>query len=364
MVNVLFIGTNWITKQLLDQILFDDTDDEAVLQVLIQETDEDFWTEYPRLKQYVGDDRLDIKHLSLSEYTEQIDNNSLNYMNAVYITDTEPDQLDLLLKKLKSISFKGPIILASTWQVYGWKKRKQIPISEKERPNPETELGKHMTELEKVMLDYGKGKALQTIILRYSEIIGPSMPEEHDVIKLIIDAMSSNSIIVEPPQSRQYDWLHIKYIYNLVPKLFKKKFMGGEIYNIGSGEERKITWLANALKEMTDSDATVEYPSPPEGSPLWQARGYHSLLDISKAKSYLSYDPDGQRIQYFLEVARWVEWALGKQETKVKSLEETYPMLQQDFEKRVKDLDAVPESQLPPVQDKPMSVSEWRKKHK
>ena len=86
------------------------------------------------------------------------------------------------------------------------------------------------------------GKKLQTVILRYGEVFAPYMPETHFVTAMLIDAVSGEYIIVDPPQSRQYDFIHAKYIYSLVPKLFTRKFIGGgEIYNIGSGEERKIS---------------------------------------------------------------------------------------------------------------------------
>ena len=157
-----------------------------------------------------------------------------------------------------------------------------------------------MLELEKIMIKHGKGKALQTVILRYSELFGPYMPEESVVVAILIDTFSGEHVVIDPPQARNYDWLHIKYVYTLVPKLFTKKFIGGgEIYNIGSGDECKIGWLANAMIKLFDSPARVRFVSPPEGSPLWEPRGYHSQLDIHKAKTFLGFEPDGIKYSSF-----------------------------------------------------------------
>ena len=315
---LLFVGANWITKYIIAQVLFDDADEEVELQVIGQDTPEWFWIEFPRLKEYGGDERMIYKQIPLSELT-------LPEIDAVYVTDTEPEMLDKFLKTLSEKQFKGPIILASSWQVYGWKKKKRTPILETERElNPETNEAKHLLKLEQVMLKYDK--QLQIVILRYAEIFAAYMPESSEVIKMMIDCLSSDEIDVYPPPSRNYDWLHVKFIYGLVPKLFNRKFIGG-IYNIGSGEEKKITWLANSLRQLTNSPAPIKIHMP-EGE--IEPRGYHSLLDVEKAKKFLQFDPDGARIQYFLEVCRWVESDLPDGR-RAPNLEETYPMLRPEF---------------------------------
>ena len=328
---ILFVGVDWITKWIITQCLFDDSEEELELSIIGQDTPEWFWTEVPRLKEYMGDERVEYQQIELYK-VPSITTTLLP--NAIYITDTEPEFLDNLLNELNSQGFGGPIILGSSWQVYGWKKKKRTPILETEREfNPENNTAKRLLELEKVMLKY---KSLQTVILRYSEVFGPYMPDGSELLNIMIDCLSSEEIDVYPPPSRQYDWLHVKFIYNLVPKLFNRKFIGGgEIYNIGSGEERKITWLANSLRQLTNSPAPIKIHEP-ENFDV-QPRGYHSLLDVEKAKKFLQYDPDGIRINYFLEVCRWVEKDLpGAERAELQwdqapALESTYPMLRPDW---------------------------------
>jgi hypothetical protein len=327
-VKILFIGVNWITKWIITEMLFEDSDEELELRVIGQDTAEWFWTEVPRLKEYMGDERVEYYPNNVLHASH------LAGCDAIYITDCEPDILDRNLDDLNQNKYDGPIILASSWQVYGWKKKKRTPILETDRDlNPENKEAKNLLELEKVMLKY---KTLQTVILRYAEVIGPYMPDGSEVLNLMIDALSSEEIDVYPPPSRNYDWLHVKFIYNLVPKLFKRKFIGGgEIYNIGSGEERKITWLANSLRQLTNSQAPVKIHEP-ENFDV-QPRGYHSLLDCEKAKRFLQYEPDGIRIQSFLEITRWVESDLPQAERiildhpQAPSLQDTYPMLKPEW---------------------------------
>lgn len=325
---LLFIGTSWITKWLITQCLFNDSDEELELTIIGQDTPEWFWTEVPRLKEYMGDERVDYRQITLAQFGDPF------LSDAIYITDTEPDMLNDYLKDMQRHEFKAPIILASSWQVYGWKKKKRTPIIETDRElNPENNQARHLLALERVLLKY---KSLQTVILRYAEVFGPYMPDGSELLNMMIDCLSSEEIDVYPPPSRNYDWLHVKFIYNFVPKLFNRKFIGGgEIYNIGSGEERKITWLANALRKLTGSTAPIKIHEP-EGYDV-QPRGYHSLLDSEKAKRFLQYDPDGIRIQYFLEVCRWVEKDLPPERDELPNpqapqLEETYPMLRPDFD--------------------------------
>lgn len=325
---LLFVGCDWITKWIITQTLFEDSEEEHEITVIGQDTPEWFWTEVPRLKEYAGDERLDYKKAETIGWN--IDN--IGY-DAIYVTDTEPEVLDGFLNALNKQQFKGSIILASSWQVYGWKKKKKTPILETERElNPENNQAKHLRVLEEVMQKY---KQLQTVILRYGEVFGPYMPDGSELINMMIDCLSSEEIDVYPPPSRQYDWIHVKYIYNLVPKLFSRKFIGrGEIYNIGSGEERKITWLANALRQLTNSPASVKIQMPEEV----ESRGYHSRLDVEKAKKFLQYEPEGIYIKEFLEVCRWVESALPEDQrdkldwSQAPKLEDTYPMLRPDFD--------------------------------
>lgn len=330
---ILFVGVDWITKWIITQCLFDDSEEELELTIIGQDTPEWFWTEVPRLKEYMGDERVDYTQVWLNQNGNAYDFARMQF-DAVYVTDTEPNLLEILLSHLEEQKFSGPIILGSSWQVYGWKKKKRVPILETEREfNPENNAAKRLLELEKVMLKY---KSLQTVILRYSEVFGPYMPDGSEILNMMIDCLSSEEIDVYPPPSRNYDWLHVKFIYGLVPKLFTRKFIGGgEIYNIGSGEERKITWLANSLRQLTNSAASIRIHEP-ENFDV-QPRGYHSLLDVEKAKKFLQYDPDGIRINYFLEVCRWVEKDLPQAERaeltwdQAPALESTYPMLRPDW---------------------------------
>ena len=173
------------------------------------------------------------------------------------------------------------------------------------------------------------------------------MSESHFVVAMLIDAVSGEYIIVDPPQSRQYDFIHAKYIYSLVPKLFTRKFIGGgEIYNIGSGEERKISWLANSVRHLLDSPAKVKMVTPEEESKLFEPRGYHSKMDIQKAKTFLNYDPDGISVQHFLETARWVQYHISREEgRRTRDIEDIYPTLREDFDSS-KVVDNIPDSDI------------------
>ena len=174
---ILFVGVNWITKQIITQMLFEDSEEELEFRIIGQDTSEWFWTEFPQLKTYMGDERVDYRPNNVLHST------ILAGCDAIYITNCEPSNLDRWLEHLAENKYTGPIILASSWQVYGFKKKKRTPILETERElNPDNRDAKNLLELEKVMLKY---KNLQTVILRYSEVFGPYMPEGSEIINMM-----------------------------------------------------------------------------------------------------------------------------------------------------------------------------------
>ena len=63
----------------------------------------------------------------------------------------------------------------------------------------------------------------------------------------------------------------------------------------------RLVWLANAVRHLLDSQAKVKMITPEEESKLFQPKGYHSKMDIQKAKTFYHYDPDGISVQHFLK---------------------------------------------------------------
>ena len=65
MAKVLFIGTNWLTKQIIAQILFDDSEEEALIMAIGDDDNDKFWNEFPRLKEWIGDERVNYQQMTL-----------------------------------------------------------------------------------------------------------------------------------------------------------------------------------------------------------------------------------------------------------------------------------------------------------
>jgi UDP-N-acetylglucosamine 4-epimerase len=138
---------------------------------------------------------------------------------------------------------------------------------------------------------YANLYGLELIGLRYFNIFGPKQNPAGPyaaVIPLFINAVLNN----EPPtingdgeHSRDFTYVANAVLANELALFTQNKEAINEVYNIACGEQTTLNELFQSLKGIAGSDLVPIYGAERRGDVK------HSLADISKAKTFLSYIP-------------------------------------------------------------------------
>src|SRR6185436_20687408 len=118
------VGASWITKYFIADTLYNDGNFEEYIQVISPEPIEQFFEGFPKLQEFQGDERLSYAQRNL--YQPQLyEELQLDYTDAIYI-DSQTEIIEQFIEFLKAKKFDKRVVLASTWEVYGWKGRNQV----------------------------------------------------------------------------------------------------------------------------------------------------------------------------------------------------------------------------------------------
>jgi len=317
------VNPSWITKYWIADTLLTDANYEEFIQVLgYNETMEEFFKSLPSLNEFTGDER--IQYIDLIKDKIKIDRDiGFDNVDAVILDPPTIGDTDLWVDHLGfRNNFKGRVILPSSWEVYGWKSIKDVPIKENEYPNPETEFGKMKAEQERII----KESDLDWVILRYSMVFGPYCPP-NEITEMIYNTLVGQDIYIRQPASR---FLDMNYVTNVVPAISKaltKPNIGHQIFNIGFGGisdqsgkraivgEKKITNLAKWMRIGLGHNSVKQGIIISEDNlDKVQGRGFHSQLDIEKAQKELDYGPLYDHGRGFLSTAMWIQSTLREDE--------------------------------------------------
>jgi UDP-N-acetylglucosamine 4-epimerase len=138
---------------------------------------------------------------------------------------------------------------------------------------------------------YASVYGLQLIGLRYFNVFGPKQDPEGAyaaVIPLFMKAVLNN----EPPvingdgeQSRDFTFVDNAVQANVKALFTNDSQALNQVYNIAYGEQTTLNELFEYLKQIAGSDLAPKYGAERAGDVR------HSLADISKAKTFLDYNP-------------------------------------------------------------------------
>ena len=110
----------------MTDILAKDSAAEQQIQIFSPMDIKEFFGSFPYLNEYFGDERLDFRELK----DFKISDLKVDFVHNIYYDTTQADLL-LLLETLRANNFKGNFILASDYEVYGYKTAKQVPLDER-----------------------------------------------------------------------------------------------------------------------------------------------------------------------------------------------------------------------------------------
>lgn len=332
---ILFLGASWISKYLIGEILLNDQDGEVEITIDDKtQTVEEFF-HFPPISKYAGDERI--------SYGKRVLKGNHNEFDVIIHDHNFIEYTKILFERLGEIDYQGRIIVLSSWEVYGWKGRRQIPFDEVETSlEPSTKLGQTKREIENIALSHDK---LNTIIFRLSMIFGPYMPEDSELIEWLNALLTQKPILVHQPAARAYDLCYVTNVLAPIQKAFTADLTGQKIINLGSADidykkvrekgkdvekpmifEKHVVEALVGLRVLLDSRSKIEISN--EGITEHQGKGYHSQLKTERARKLLDYYPMVDTMRGCLQTAFWLQKTMEVDEAaKGRAIEEIYPTL-------------------------------------
>jgi UDP-glucose 4-epimerase len=132
---------------------------------------------------------------------------------------------------------------------------------------------------EQMCLEFTKVYGLQTASVRIFSAYGPGLRRQV-VWDICQKAITQGSLLLQGTGEESRDFIHALDIAKALSIILESAPMTGEVYNLGTGREVKISELATMVLNSLEQDFTPEFDGVvPPGNPLnWQA-------DISQLKS-------------------------------------------------------------------------------
>ena len=145
---------------------------------------------------------------------------------------------------------------------------------------------------------------LETVVLRFSNIYGPYAWHKNNLfVEFIKAATKEKPLYVYGDGYKTRDFLYVKDLVDAIILASTKPDIGGEIFQIASGEETTILDFISmmggiSLEEIAQEvEYTHEPPRPGEAQ--------RSYADISKARSMLGFEPTYSLYNGMTETFRW-----------------------------------------------------------
>lgn len=182
-----------------------------------------------------------------------------------------------LLNAIRLHSPNCKFIFLSSAAVYG--NPQSLPVSETQTVSPISPYGFHKLMCEQMCLEFTKVYGLQTASLRIFSAYGPGLRRQV-VWDICQKAITQGSLLLQGTGEESRDFIHALDIARALSIVVESAPMTGEVYNLSTGREVKISELATMVLNSLEANFLPQFDGiVPTGNPLnWQA-------DISRLKS-------------------------------------------------------------------------------
>ena len=192
------------------------------------------------------------------------------------------------------------IFISSGGTVYG--KLQEIPVKETASTNPTCSYGITKLMIEKYLRLYHQLHGIQTHALRLANPYGrfQRVKSPQGVIPVFCyKALKDEEIEIWGDGSVQRDFIYIDDVISAIHKLIDYEGEDLQEMNVGSGHAASLNELLDSIKSILGKELNVKYtPKRDFDVPV-------SLLDISRAKKYLNWEP---RHSLKDGLAKTIEW--------------------------------------------------------
>jgi len=206
-----------------------------------------------------------------------------------------------LLEKIRESSVKKLIFSSSGGTVYGIPQ--EIPIKESHPTDPISSYGITKLAIEKYLHLYWTLYGMDYCILRISNAYGarqPITPTQGAIAAFLGKALSKEEIVIWGDGTVLRDYIYASDIANA---FLQASLIQGElkVFNIGSGHGHSLNDIIAAIENITDVPLKVKYlPGRPFDVPV-------NVLDITRAKSHLGWDPKVRLEEGVLSAWEWLQ---------------------------------------------------------
>lgn len=159
------------------------------------------------------------------------------------------------------------------------------PATEDKAPLPISPYGASKLAGEGYCLAYHGSWGLGTVVLRFANLYGPYSTHKSSVVaKFLRDIVKSGEIRIDGDGQQTRDFIYVDDLCTAIV-LALESDVGGEVFQIATGQETSIEKLASLVQEVTRSEFKIKYGD----SRLGDIRKNYS--GIGKAKQILGWQP-------------------------------------------------------------------------
>jgi len=198
------------------------------------------------------------------------------------------------------------VVYAASSSAYG--DTPTLPKHEGMKPDPISPYAVAKLASEHYMVSFYRCYGLETVCLRYFNIFGPrqdpSSPYSGVLAKFITQMLRGEQPTIngDGEQSRDFTYIDNAVEANLLACNAPANKAAGEVFNVATARRVTLNETFKALQSLTGYKGPAKY-GPERGGDI-----KHSLADISKAETGLSYTP---KVDFEEGLRRTVEWYRG-----------------------------------------------------
>ena len=171
-----------------------------------------------------------------------------------------------VLEARKKLNPNSRYIFIGSRAQFGKVKEEDLPIPEDYCQRPISLYGIHKLTAENYCELYKRAFGLKSIIIRLSQVYGPSLTKEktHNIIDdFVKKAIKNEEFYVNGYGMDIKDWIYIDDVVNLIVKILDSNIEEG-IFNVGSGKKIRLIDIAKKVIELCNSGRFKAVPFPKE----------------------------------------------------------------------------------------------------
>jgi dTDP-glucose 4,6-dehydratase len=195
----------------------------------------------------------------------------------------------------------------STDEVYG--EAEGEPSREDSPLMPKSPYAASKTGADRLAFSYWTTYGTPVVITRCTNNYGPNQYPEKMIPLFVTNAIEGESMPVYGTGANTRDWIHVTDHCRALDLLLHAEGVDGEVFNIGSGEEKSVNEIAMSICDVLDKPQDlIQYVVDRPGHVLRHA------VSTDKIRSHLRWEPtvtfdEGlpETIQWYVDNPRWWE---------------------------------------------------------